>query len=115
MKNIINEILLLKRKAVRENNHKDELFRVLLMINKKRGYKSNRKGQEDEDGTLIDGMALARKLRDEGMTPGQYLATLDEHKIKAGVDFYKSDLEIGRASCRERDQMAGAAGSRNRS
>jgi len=91
-KDSTHETYFLRSKAVREKIRKDELVRVLLMINKKRGYKSNRKGQEDEDGTLIDGMALARKLRDEGMTPGQYLATLDEHKLQVGIDFYKSDL-----------------------
>src|SRR5690625_2643686 len=73
-----HETYFLRSKAVREKISKDELVRVLLMINKKRGYKSNRKGQEDEDGTLIDGMELARKLRDEGMNPGQYLATRSE-------------------------------------
>src|SRR5699024_8091110 len=87
-----HETYFLRDKAVNEKIGKEELVRVLLMINKKRGYKSNRKGQDDEDGTLIDGMKLANRLRKEGRTAGQYLASFDENKLKIGVDFYRSDL-----------------------
>jgi len=50
----------------------EEFARILLMINKKRGYKSNRKADASEDGTLIDGMEVAKTLYKEHLTPGQY-------------------------------------------
>lgn len=81
-----------RSKAVEEKIGREELARVLLMINKKRGYKSNRKGQEDEDGNLIDGIDLAKKLYSKNITPGQYLAKLEEKHLKIHPDFYRSDL-----------------------
>ncbi len=72
-----------------------ELARVLLMINKKRGYKSNRKANKDnaEDGQLIDGMDVARKLYNEQITPGQYVYKYVVQKNRKFVpDFYPSDL-----------------------
>ena len=63
------------------------------MINKKRGYKSSRKAKQDEDGTAIDGMDVAKFLYDNNFTPGQYvLETLKEGK-KYIPDFYRSDLQ----------------------
>ncbi|MDR0330859.1 MAG: hypothetical protein LBH93_04020, partial [Chitinispirillales bacterium] len=51
----------LRAKAATEEITLAELARVLLMINKKRGYKSSRKAKnEDEDGALIDGMDVAK-------------------------------------------------------
>lgn len=82
----------LRAKAVDEQISKEEFVRVLLMISKKRGYKSNRKVKDDEDGNLVDGMKLARKLQDENLTPGQYLAGLDEKQAKSLPEFYRSDL-----------------------
>ena len=61
----------LRAKAPVEKLEKEELARVLLMINKKRGYKSSRKADNQEDGQLIDGMAIAKKLYDSQKTPGQ--------------------------------------------
>jgi hypothetical protein len=55
---------------LRERIEKDELCRILLMINKKRGYKSSRKLKTDE-GQEIDGMSIAKKLYDDLLTPGQ--------------------------------------------
>ena len=69
----------LRASAATEEITLEELARVLLMINKKRGYKSSRKAkQKDEDGHLIDGMEVARRLYDDGLTPGQYTLSLME-------------------------------------
>ena len=60
----------LRAKAAVEEISLEKFARVLLMINKKRGYKSSRKAKGSEDGVLIDGMDVARKLYEEGLTPG---------------------------------------------
>lgn len=72
----------------------EQLARVLLMINKKRGYKSNRKTKADatEDGQLIDSMSIARQLYDEGLTPGQYMHRTYNSKNRFVPSFYRSDL-----------------------
>ena len=59
----------LRAKAVTEEISLEELARVLIMLNKKRGYKSSRKANSGEEGNLIDGMTVARKLYDEHLTP----------------------------------------------
>ncbi|MBQ0120638.1 MAG: type II CRISPR RNA-guided endonuclease Cas9 [Bacteroidales bacterium] len=87
------QTLRLRAKAAREEISLTEFARVLLMINKKRGYKSNRKVKNQDEGQLIDGMAIARKLYDDGLTPGQYT-----HNILLGnknyiPSFYRSDLQ----------------------
>jgi len=71
----------------------EEFARILLMINKKRGYKSNRKADASEDGTLIDGMEVAKTLYKEHLTPGQYgyRALINGEKVLP--DFYRSDLQ----------------------
>lgn len=66
----------LRAKAVDEEIALEELGRVLLMINKKRGYKSNRKAKSSDEGQLIDGMAIAMDLYHNGITPGEYLYSL---------------------------------------
>ena len=84
----------LRAKAATEKISLGELARVLLMINKKRGYKSNRKVKsQEEGGQLIDGMAVAKKLYDEGLTPGQYIFALLGENKKCIPDFYHSDLQ----------------------
>lgn len=70
-----------------------EFAKVLLMINKKRGYKSNRKTKDSDDGKLIDGMNLAKKLYDEDITVGQLCLQLIKNGYKRLPDFYKSDLQ----------------------
>lgn len=82
-----------RAKAATEEITLEQLARVLLMMNKKRGYKSSRKvRQKDEDGHLIDGMEVARRLYDEGITPGQYALSLLEEGNRHIPDFYRSDL-----------------------
>ena len=82
----------LRAKAVTEEISVEELARVLIMLNKKRGYKSSRKANSGEEGNLIDGMTVARKLYDEHLTPGQYTYQLLCKGKKYIPDFYPSDL-----------------------
>ena len=82
----------LRAKAAVERIELNELARVLLAINKKRGYKSSRKAKSADEGELIDGMAIARRLYDEGFTPGQLLLQLYKEGKKSAPAFYRSDL-----------------------
>jgi CRISPR-associated endonuclease Csn1 len=70
----------------------EEFVRVLLMINKKRGYKSSRKAKNEEEGQLIDGMEIARKLYENDHTPGHFVFELLKNGKKYVPDFYRSDL-----------------------
>ena len=47
----------------------------------------------EEDGSLIDGMEIAKKLYDEDLTPGQLCLQLLESGKKTFPDFYRSDLQ----------------------
>jgi CRISPR-associated endonuclease Csn1 len=69
-----------------------EFAKVLLMINKKRGYKSSRKVQNQDEGQLIDGMGVAIKLYEEGITPGHFVYSILKAGKKIIPDFYRSDL-----------------------
>ena len=82
----------LRAKAASEEITLEELARVLLMINKKRGYKSSRKAKSADEGQLVDGMEVARILFEEGITPGQYCFRLLCEKKYHLPDFYRSDL-----------------------
>lgn len=82
----------LRAKAAEEEISLEELSRVLLMINKKRGYKSNRKADKEEDGQLIDGMSIAKQLYEDDITPGQFVYNLFLTGNKRRPDFYRSDL-----------------------
>lgn len=81
-----------RAKAATERISLDDLAKVLLMMNKKRGYKSSRKATSDE-GTLIDGMSIAKELYENDMTPGEYVYDLLKKGKKYVPDFYRSDLE----------------------
>ena len=70
----------------------EDLSRVLLMINRKRGYKSNRRTDSGEKGHLIDGMEVARALYDEGLTPAQYSIRILDNGGKLLPEYYRSDL-----------------------
>ncbi|HON53396.1 MAG TPA: type II CRISPR RNA-guided endonuclease Cas9, partial [Bacteroidales bacterium] len=83
----------LRAKAAQDKIEKNEFARVLLAINKKRGYKSSRKAKNEEDGQIIDGMAVALKLYNEKLTPGQYCYSILKNGKKALPDFYRSDLQ----------------------
>ncbi len=83
----------LRAKAPSEKLTKDEFARVLLMINKKRGYKSSRKANNQEEGQLIDGMAIAKRLHNEKLTPGQLSHNFLKEGKKLLPDYYRSDLQ----------------------
>ncbi|MBR6659352.1 MAG: type II CRISPR RNA-guided endonuclease Cas9 [Paludibacteraceae bacterium] len=83
----------LRAKAATEEISLKEFARILLMINKKRGYKSSRKAKSTDEGQLIDGMEIAKRLYEENLTPGQLSLTLLEEGKKHLPDFYRSDLQ----------------------
>ena len=83
----------LRAKSAKEEISLEEFARVLLMINKKRGYKSSRKAKSNDEGVLIDGMEVAKLLYNEKLTPGEYVLHLLESGKNYIPDFYKSDLQ----------------------
>ena len=83
----------LRAKAATDEISLQEFSRVLLQINKKRGYKSSRKAKNTEEGQLIDGMEIAKRLYNECLTPGQLSLQLLETGKKHLPDFYRSDLQ----------------------
>ncbi len=83
----------LRAKAASEPVTLEEFARILLMINKKRGYKSNRKAKSADEGQFVDGIEVARQMYDQGLTPGQYGHRLLSDGNKYVPDFYRSDLE----------------------
>lgn len=82
----------LRAKAVTEEITLEELSRVLLTINKKRGFKSSRKAKNEDEGHLIDGMAIAKELYEKNITPAQLCLSLIDDNKKLLPDFYRSDL-----------------------
>ena len=77
----------LRAKAAKEEISLTEFARVLLMINKKRGYKSSRKAKSTDEGQLIDGMEIAKRLYEEKITPGQLSLNLLKQGKKYLPDF----------------------------
>lgn len=84
----------LRAKAATDEISLEQFARVLLMINKKRGYKSSRKAKSQEEGQLIDGMEVAKKLYEDNLTPGQFVWHLIKEGKKYIPDFYRSDLQM---------------------
>ena len=82
----------LRAKAATEEISLEDLSRVLLMINKKRGYKSSRKAKSTDEGQLIDGMSIAKRLYDEQITPGELVFQLIQQGKNYVPAFYRSDL-----------------------
>lgn len=86
----------IRSKAATEAVTKEEFVSVLLMLNKKRGYKSSRKdaplveGSQEND-VIFDGMDVARKLYQQNLTPGQYALSVLEKGGEVPA-FYASDL-----------------------
>jgi CRISPR-associated endonuclease Csn1 len=83
----------LRALSVVEKVSLEQLARVFLMINGKRGYKSSRKEKSTDEGQLIDGMEIAKKLYNENLTPGQFVFQLLTEGKKYIPDFYRSDLQ----------------------
>ena len=87
------QTLRLRAKAATDKISLEELARVMLMLNKKRGYKSSRKSKgNEEDGQVIDSMDVAKYLYDNQLTPGQYAFNLISRGKYTIPDFYRSDL-----------------------
>lgn len=86
------QTLQLCAKAATEEVSLADLARILLLINKKRGYKSSRKVDADTDGKSIDGMSVARTLYENNLTPGEYAYGRLQQGKKYIPDFYPSDL-----------------------
>lgn len=82
----------LRAKGATEEITLEEFARVLLMINKKRGYKSSRKAASGDEGALIDGMGVAKLLYECNITPGEYVLELLQSGTKTMPEFYRSDL-----------------------
>jgi CRISPR-associated endonuclease Csn1 len=86
----------LRARAAVEEVSLSELARILLMLNKKRGYKSNRKAKKadtDADGAFVSGLDIARALYDQGVTPAEYVLPRLQQGINFIPDFYRSDLQ----------------------
>ena len=87
------QTLKLRAKAATEKIAKEDLARVFIAINKKRGYKSSRKAKNDDEGQLIDGMGVALKLNERKITPGDFALEILKSGKKNLPDFYRSDLQ----------------------
>ncbi len=92
-KHTTHETWRLRAISVTKQIEKEQLARVFLAINKKRGYKSSRKAKNEDEGQAIDGMAIAKKLYKENLTPGQLVYQLLKEEKKSIPDFYRSDLQ----------------------
>lgn len=86
--------LALRAKSAKEEISKQDLVKVLLSLNKKRGYKSSRKAKSEEgDGQAVDSMGIAKELYDNDQTPGQWVLGALKNGRKNIPDFYRSDLQ----------------------
>lgn len=91
-KGTTHQTLMLRARAAREKVNLEDFAKIILAINKKRGYKSSRKVKNEDGGLAIDGMYVARILYDNNLTPGQYVFRLLSEGKKYIPDFYRSDL-----------------------
>ena len=87
------QTLKLRACAATEEITLEEFARILLNINKKRGYKSCRKAKGGEEGNIVDGISIAKELYDKGITPGEYVYRRMLKGQYVIPDFYKSDLK----------------------
>lgn len=81
-----------RAKAATEEVSLADFARILLMINKKRGYRSSRKATGQDEGKAVDGMSIAKEMYERNITPGQYCLELLRSGKKYTQDFYRSDL-----------------------
>ncbi|WP_392447505.1 type II CRISPR RNA-guided endonuclease Cas9 [Capnocytophaga canis] len=88
------QTLELRAKSAKEKISLEELARIFLTINKKRGYKSSRKAKNEDEGQLIDGMEIAKRLYEENLTTGQLSLQLLKEGKKSLPDYYRSDLQF---------------------
>jgi len=87
-----HSLLKLRAKAASEKIHLEDFGRILLSLNKKRGYKSNRKANSEEEGEIVDSMGIAKELQRKGWTPGKYVYNRIQEGKFSIPDFYRSDL-----------------------
>lgn len=92
-KGTTHETLRLRSLAATEPISKEDFARVLLMINKKRGYKSNRRAQAEDAVSGVDSMKTALMLHEENTTPGALAYQLLSEGQRRLPDFYRSDLQ----------------------
>ncbi len=83
----------IRAKAATEAVSKEEFVQVLLMLNKKRGYKSSRKAKTADEGDAVDGMKIAKEIFQNNLTPGQWVYNSLSKGGKFIPDFYRSDLQ----------------------
>lgn len=83
----------LRANAATQRVELEDFARILFSINKKRGYKSNRKTKDEDDGQAVDGMEVAKLLYQENMTPGELMLLRLKEGKKRTPDFYRSDLQ----------------------
>ncbi len=83
----------LRAKAASEKISLNDLVKVLFAINKKRGYKSNRKAKDEADGQAVDGMEIAKYLIENKLTPGQYVLQRLKNNKAVIPEFYQSDIQ----------------------
>lgn len=94
--NTTHQTYALRAKAVTEAITLEELAKVLLMINKSRGYKSTRKGDGEDTAYLATITERSKELLDRGITVGQYLyEKLLNHPLQGikNETFYRKDYE----------------------
>lgn len=92
-KNSTHSLWKIRSKSANSEIPLEDFARVLLSINKKRGYKSNRKSKDESDGQAIDGMEIAKQLYKNDQTPGQYIFKQLKQGKKNIPEFYRSDLK----------------------
>lgn len=99
-KETTHETYRLRAKAAKEEISLNDLAKVLLMINKKRGYKSNKNDDfdsEEEKGEYLSAIVgRSRFLAENHQTVGQYLMRqLEQHPLKSikNQTFYRKDYE----------------------
>lgn len=92
-KNTTHQTLSIRSKAAHEKVELAEFAKILLSINKKRGYKSSRKLKGENEGLAIDGMSVAKLLYENNLTPGQYVYQILTNGKHYVPDFYRSDLK----------------------
>ena len=99
-KDTTHETYRLRAKAATEEISLNDLAKVLLMINKKRGYKSSKSDDfdsEEQKGEYLSAIVGRSKfLADNQQTVGQYLMSqLEQHPLKSikNQTFYRKDYE----------------------
>lgn len=71
----------------------EDLARVIMMMNKHRGYKETKGRKDAKEGSIIDGAETLKEMTRLGMTPGQYVMHLRAQGDESTPKFYPSDLK----------------------